>query len=576
MFSNFFEKIRNNIFIFLIILSSFLISIIGVDYGLPFVLVSDEESLVGGALRMFELKQIFPIFEMEKFKILNYPTLLPYLYVLSLLPFIGGVFFLNGSPDQLELSLLFFMNIDSVWLHTRVISEIFAVLTTVVIYRISRLIFEEELSVIVSTSLFTFEYYHYFLAHFSRHWSATVFFIWLSVLFCMEIYYKNNNKYYNYLGVSTGLGFATSYIGSLGLIPIFFIQYIKQNKNSFKSYFSPTFMKLGAIVLGIVLVTIIINPISILRYVNPEGILPTHHDKSLSGFIGTVAFYMKTLFYADPVILIFSFISVLALMFYARYNVMLICVISFISYLAFLYIFLPNEDRYIMPILPVLCLLGAYSFEVIGNNRIKKVVTILFVVAMIYPVTISIKMSSLLATDDTRIQATKWLKKNIDKETIIIDSPTFYLVPTKTYIAVQKKLYNGKQNKFFNIVEKIYAKNIEHTMLGLKRTFNVVNLNENYYSYVKKANIENIKDHIDINKFLYYVTEYRSDEHRSLLYQELIKSGLLELVKVFSPSPKRGGIPPYLHSTTIVNGFNTKLFQFDRLGPLIYVYKIKK
>ena len=68
----------------------------GINYGAPFPLVSDEESMIGGALRMLELRTLIPALEPEAFKILMYPPLIPYLYLMLITPFVFLLYIFSG------------------------------------------------------------------------------------------------------------------------------------------------------------------------------------------------------------------------------------------------------------------------------------------------------------------------------------------------------------------------------------------------------------------------------------------------------------------------------------------------
>ena len=64
------SKIKIYIMSFVILLT-FLFRINGTFYGSPFFLVGDEYSLVGGTLKLLELKTMFPVlYPAEKFQIL--------------------------------------------------------------------------------------------------------------------------------------------------------------------------------------------------------------------------------------------------------------------------------------------------------------------------------------------------------------------------------------------------------------------------------------------------------------------------------------------------------------------------
>ena len=136
------SKIKIYIMSFVILLT-FLFRINGTFYGSPFFLVGDEYSLVGGTLKLLELKTMFPVLHpTEKFQILIYPMLIPYLYLVLYAPYILYEFVNNSfSINEFFISNLI-ENVHYFLLISRFSSALISTLTVVVVYLIAKSIFK--------------------------------------------------------------------------------------------------------------------------------------------------------------------------------------------------------------------------------------------------------------------------------------------------------------------------------------------------------------------------------------------------------------------------------------------------
>jgi hypothetical protein len=146
---------------------------------MPFPLVSDEEVLIGGSLRMLELKTLLPVIQGYGLDML-YSTLLPYLYLLVMTPVIGYIYISNGLPTPDQLGLLVLNNQELIWILTRLTSVIMDTATLYIVYQVSSLVTNSKIAGIVACALLCVDFMHVMLSYVTRHWSATVFLIWLS------------------------------------------------------------------------------------------------------------------------------------------------------------------------------------------------------------------------------------------------------------------------------------------------------------------------------------------------------------------------------------------------------------
>src|SRR5690242_10046940 len=79
-----------------VLLVTVLLRVVGIGYGQPFWLANDELPLVGGALRMLELRNPIPSLNPGPMSILYYPPGLPWLYLVVWSPVLLVEWILSG------------------------------------------------------------------------------------------------------------------------------------------------------------------------------------------------------------------------------------------------------------------------------------------------------------------------------------------------------------------------------------------------------------------------------------------------------------------------------------------------
>ncbi len=552
--------------------------VVGISYGTPFPLVSDEESMIGGALKMLELRTLIPALEAEAFKILMYPPLIPYLYLMLITPFVFLLYIFSGFPSLAEFSPYIFNNIGVIWILSRAVSCIFGVATILVIYKISKKIFKNDLSVLMATILIGFEFFSVFLSHFARHWVVTVFFIWLTCMYAQKIYL--DRKRYNYVltGLFSGLGFATSYIGSLGLgagiIAHFWFNKKNRDKNNLFIMLITFFL--------ITIITALLYPGAIYRLFN-SGVLPVNESKNIFGYIGALKYYFIILYHSNPVLFGLTLISMVTMLFLREYLWLLWGSFIIFGYILFLYLMMPLEDRYILPICPVLALLCGKLVENIMaikyalSDKIKKAIIFILFSLSIYPACVSAKVAYLLSQNDTRILAKEWIENNIKEDTkIIVDLSHVKLNATLNALLEQDVILNGSLDiRDRNLLNSYRNKYDIRRYLSNPR-YHTLNIDNNripveFTEFNNEGNI-NLIDYILENQFEYIAISYRSDSYKQIWHDKVIEIAGEPLI-TFHPS-KSGNIPPYLHSTTIINKGVHNLFSVKRFGPIVEIYKI--
>ena len=104
-----------------LVLAGFVMSLIGIRYGLPLQLLVDEESLIGGALTMLQLRTALPVLHPQAFALLYYPPVMPYIIIVFSAPLIALKWLAVGF-SLAELQDYFALHQEGIWFAARVAS----------------------------------------------------------------------------------------------------------------------------------------------------------------------------------------------------------------------------------------------------------------------------------------------------------------------------------------------------------------------------------------------------------------------------------------------------------------------
>ncbi|MBI2587682.1 glycosyltransferase family 39 protein, partial [Candidatus Azambacteria bacterium] len=170
--------------------------------GLPHFLVGDESSILGGALKMAELKNPIPGTNSEAFRILYYPPFLPWALLIILAPFVGITSL--GMPLT-EIREFFILHPETLLLIGRIFVALIGTASVYVLYRIVRRMFGEREGILAAI-LLALSFFHVSLSHFLRHWVPAALFILLAFYFAWQILEKKNPHAYLWGALTVGLG----------------------------------------------------------------------------------------------------------------------------------------------------------------------------------------------------------------------------------------------------------------------------------------------------------------------------------------------------------------------------------
>ncbi len=543
---------KTNKTIFFIIFLSFLFSVIGVWYGLPMHLVGDEESIIGGAMKMIETRNPIPTLSPSDFDFLYYPVLLPYMVIIFSLPYIFFKFIFFGFNIQM-LQDFFAMNQQGIWISARILSAVFGALLVYITYRLSLFLFSSKRAAYFASVFLTFSFLHLVLSHFVRHWIYAVFFIYLIIYLTLFAVKYQRKKYFYLLGLISALAVNVSYITIVGIMTALFIvavNFKKLDKEFVKKAFfvnTVVFVFLGGFLLSF-------NIPEIIKILGPDSSLDK--TKSITGLVVMYKDILKTLFNVEIVLLILTVFSLVFRNLRRWFGYFLAAILGYGFLLYFLFHF---EIRYVFPLVPLMAVISGVVLEKITESLGKRIRVLSFAVIFIvflFPVLVGLKYVYLLSVPDTRQQALDWIKQNIKQDVFLMNSESLILPRSREYLEKEKGY--GR----IRAAERYYLSQAKYDFYN--KRYNYFNLH-----------FWNKDNNIDINEFLkkenirYYIIDYWDKDEITDIDRSIIQKS--RLVREFSQSEAGESID--------LNGnfdkFISAVFGLKRLGPKVDIYEIE-
>jgi len=541
--------------------------LVGIDYGLPHPLVSDEEILIGGALRMAQTGSFMPTLDPILAEQLYYPVGLPYAYLAMFAPLAGLLFVGGGFPPMSEFAAVLTTHLDMFFLAARLMGAAFSVATVWVIYRLGAAMFASPIAGLLAAALLSVSWFHVLLGHFARHWSATVFFVWLTVWLAWRYYESPSARRAIWCGIVAAAGFAVSYIavlgyGAFGLLHL--LRYRAQFLNRF------LFWSLITCLAG-VLVSAALHVPAIERLLGGSApVLPVDQSKSLGGYLTTLDFYMAALWKAEPVVLVFGLVG--ALLGFARFRFHVLALLTvFLGYTVFLDFFMPLEDRYILPAIPVLVLFAGGGIAVltswIDKRRSQGLGVLLMVtVGLVYAGWNAATFSGLLNVPDSRERAIAWVSEHAQPK----DGVAILMNPVKLPASTDAmRIQEALDPSSLDALDRLALAN------GRGGGYRAVHLNRFAPNALEGEAGAALVSLFRIQGFRYIAVAQRHDLPRTRFHEELAR--LVDPIQVYDPSARQtAGAPPDLRTTTLVH--DNMVHDYARLqylGPRVEIYDLQ-
>ncbi|MFH1551680.1 MAG: glycosyltransferase family 39 protein [bacterium] len=537
--------VKNNWIILLIVFLALVLRLWGIQYGLPGLFVGDEKSLVGGALKMIYQQNIFPVLEPDVFRLLYYPTLIPWLYLIFFVPYVVFVYLTGQWISIAELRDFFIINPSVFFLMARVMSAFFATGAVGLIYLVGKKIFSQRASLLAAL-LYAVSFLPVHQGHFSKHWNFGIFFALLIFYFALKISKEPQTKNYLKAGFITGLAFFSNYISAIYGLIVVLVHFFLPNQSIREKFFSKKLWVFLMIALLISSLAVLIYPQEFDRLVLGED-STVLQVKSLNGFLGVSFEILKTLYYIVTFVFLFSLIGYVFLFFKDR---KLFFILAFIPLLSpFLYYFLLHfEPRYVLLFLPILALVAGYGlsqFLELFRIRFKWLVFLISLMIIILPLKNAIDFGRLISQADTRNLANDWIKGNIPiGSKIITNSWEFNLIRNQECLNHQQQTNNmSLRSRDYVMMENSFIDSYCVWPLDL---------------------IKILPSNVD--EYQYYLIDEYTIRRNVNLGEELMERA--ELIKRFEGSK----FDPTEQISTM---FVWQRLQDRKLGPTVEIYKLK-
>ncbi len=498
------KKIR--LAVLAIIVFAFVMRVMGVDFGLPYLYHPDEATRVNGAVR-FGSGDLNPHYFLK-------PSLLTYsLFILYGIYFVFGYVF-GAFESVAQFARHFITDPTNFYLIGRMVSVLSATYIVYLTYCLGRKTSDFKVA-IIAMFLVAINYTNITNAHYVATDVPMTMFILLSFYFSYGILHKPNSKSYIFAGVFAGLAAGTKYPGGAVLFSAIAAYYMANSELRLKELIFNK--RLLYILLGFTVAFFIFNPYVILDYKTffkhfKETLGLGYSDKrsihrvaSLGNFLGVLNLSLGQYALGG-----FSFISFI---YYAIKNIKKrnnFDIILFIFVLIYSYAFARSKivsTRYMICVIPIFYLFAARLivriYDSIKLSELKKgALMAIFIVAATYPMYVrSIYFNKALVETDSRTLAKEWVESNIPQGTKILLDPSGPLLDDTLKNLTQK--YERAKER--GLMKQDYYK-LQIETVESKKTYDYVIISSPVYTSAErtKGNYEYMQRHELLNHDLNY------------------------------------------------------------------------
>jgi len=426
--SKFFQKYW---LILAILLLGFLLRVYGIYFDYPYGVnfIWDEIFSVSYLLDIFEYKTLFTSMPYQ------YPLLLPLLYLPGLILRIIYIALIHGLTSINELkNYLVMSGMGQIYIIVRWYSVLFGTATIYLIYRIYSLIAKSKFSAYFSSLVYTISFIPVFMAHWGKaHIIMTFFLVW-SLYFVLKFEQEKKIKYWYWSVVMSACSWSIHYLGISAII--FPILSLVINRKEF-------IWKI--IIKSILIYSVFILTFYLINFRGLQGIWGNNAGYLLStGFTGMYAigqwerFYyvIRDSFLLDP-IFISLFIIMVSLNFkkiikdkLLRY---ILIGLLFNYFIMSTLVAWPKMSRWLLVFNSLALPLGAFLLaEYLTAKNLKKVWLYFITIILLIPNIYFIGLWLNLLNNNTRLETSQWLQKNLKKSEVAysfdmyLDAPLSY------------------------------------------------------------------------------------------------------------------------------------------------------
>lgn len=445
MFSRAIDFLHKHFVLTAILIGFFLLSSTGLFYNFGLATtVNDETPPLVAALKMIgdhTLRPAYPTF--YYLPVAAYAELPAATLSLLALPLLGVATSVNAIREFVVLDFAKLLPF------ARFASVCYAILAIILFYNIALRFFERKQTALLAAFLFSTSFLLVQLAHFGRVWSVQTLMILIALWAILRIFDMPTLKRYLIVGGGVALSFGLNTIGALVYFPFVVAHFLRTKGRSISAILlERNFLLTHVLLFFCVSLFYYLNPYGFENYLAPikkfftmitGGVDNTSVVVSGGavnpGFCGEGLFpvstyYLRVLTSYEFFLLLFSSFGIFALWkrgtFGKRNEVIVFGTflgVYFFGITALSIFGIVNcEQRYILPVIPILALLGALGVGALVENLSKhqKVATLFVIFALVLygPVMYDLR----LALPSTRLEAREWMLANIPDNARVINT----------------------------------------------------------------------------------------------------------------------------------------------------------
>lgn len=416
--------------VLIILAAAALVRFWGLDFGLPHPWSRPDESRIVNMAIKFGQGDLEPPF-------FNYPTLYPYL-----MSIIYGVYFAVGRLFGLynsvnDFAVEFATDPTNFYLLSRAVSAIFGTLTVLIVFRIGERLVNRRTAFIASVFL-AFTFLHVRDSHFGVTDVPMTFFIMAAMLYILRIGDTGRMKHYILAGLMAGLAASTKYAGVMLAFPLLAAHLKVMGESGERTTPLAVIKRPGLFMVMMLAAFLLGTPYAALKFSRFAADLSSEMSHLDSGHMGIILsrgwwHHLRfNLFYGLGWPLLIAALAGIVLLLKRDWRKALV----FLLFPIFYYLWAGKGytvfARYMLPVIPFLCIAGAVAMEslrrVVAGRSSRMTASVIVWVLAVLVLLPSLNrighLDRLLSRTDNRIVATDWVLANIPAGTSIyqIDS----------------------------------------------------------------------------------------------------------------------------------------------------------
>lgn len=557
-------KLNEKKILFGILATAFFLRIGGIFHGFPLMVFSDESATLLTSLKMIGTFS----FRAGDAAGYYYPALLSYVYIpfLSIFIFIGH--WLGFFTDIQQIKDAVFFDLGYFVLAARCISVFFGVATVYLVYRISKILFNNPFVSLWASLFLSISFFHVGASHFANTWAPQTFFYLLILFWAIYFFKKIKVTFKDYILGSFLISFAfgINFVGIVGYFWFILAHFLRNRGKKLKNIFltNKHFWLTNALILIFISGIYWLNPTGLNNYFNrltasPQQVGYASYQLLQTSTFSNLFFYLKNIFLVEPFFCLLFLGGSLMLWKKNRLAFYFLSLGAFV-YLAILSPMTGLLIRYSLPLFPLLVIVSAYFLYELFHCGYKRISMILLVLSSLYTLMFSLLFDLRLMKTDTLVLTRDWILRNIPASASIQNydlGEDLNLVENKTSIGLIKdnlpNLLSSKRKYLLFLSEDWYPQ-------------------PNFYVLNYK-----LPDEI-LPKFDYIILSDMEKENVDIKAKDILDKYVL--VKKFYPAEKpiNGFWPGYYEIGVPFNHAMFRpfvLFKLYDIGPYVEIYKLK-